>query len=124
MNKYTIIIGKGTLVGRHRTTVWWWLSEYRSGGLAQLLNIPTSPGRNREVPPAVEALQKAELRIATRVLQLKRSIFVHQTRFQVSPFLLCSRVLPRLLCEWKAKFAGASADGNYPPRLIALLQTY
>ena len=39
-----------TLVGRHRTTVSRWLSEYRAGGLVQLLNIQTSPGRTRKIP--------------------------------------------------------------------------
>jgi len=50
------------LVGRHRTTVSRWLSEYRAGGLSQLLNIQSSPGRTREIPPAVEARLREELK--------------------------------------------------------------
>ena len=51
-----------TLVGRHRTTVSRWLSEYRVGGLVQLLNIQTSPGRTRKIPPSVEAKLREELK--------------------------------------------------------------
>ena len=51
-----------TLVGRDRTTVSRWLSEYRVGGLVQLLNIQTSPGRTRKIPPSVEAKLREELK--------------------------------------------------------------
>ena len=51
-----------TLVGQHRTTVSRWLSEYRVGGLAQLLNIQTSPGRTRKIPPSVETKLREELK--------------------------------------------------------------
>lgn len=51
-----------TLVGRHRTTVSRWLREYRTGGLVELLNIQTSPGRTRKIPPSVEAKLREELK--------------------------------------------------------------
>ncbi|MBD1907504.1 MULTISPECIES: helix-turn-helix domain-containing protein [unclassified Trichocoleus] len=43
-------------------TVSRWLSKYRAGGLTQLLNIQTTPGRTREIPPAVESRLREELK--------------------------------------------------------------
>ena len=51
-----------TLVGRHRTTISRWLSKYRAGGLVQMLNIQTSPGRTRKIPASVEAKLREELK--------------------------------------------------------------
>lgn len=47
--------------GHHRTTVSRWLSLYRSGGLATLLNIKKSPGRRRKLSREVEIRLVSEL---------------------------------------------------------------
>jgi transposase len=43
------------LAGIHRTTVSRWLSQYRKGGLSQLLTIKTSSGRTRVISAQIEA---------------------------------------------------------------------
>jgi putative transposase len=50
-----------SLSGHHRTTVSRWLSLYRSGGLATLLNIKKSPGRRRKLSREVEIRLVSEL---------------------------------------------------------------
>jgi transposase len=37
-----------TLSGHHRTTISRWLSNYRNGGVTELLNIKKSTGRQRK----------------------------------------------------------------------------
>lgn len=47
------------IMGRNRVTLQKWLSRYRAGGLAQLLEKKARPGRPRVIPSwAEEALQK------------------------------------------------------------------
>jgi transposase len=49
------------IIGRSRSTVQRWLSQYRSGGLAKMLEVGKSPGKEPLIPQwAVERL-KAEL---------------------------------------------------------------
>ena len=49
------------IIGRNRSTVQRWLSQYRSGGLAKMLEVGKSPGKEQLIPSwAVERL-KAEL---------------------------------------------------------------
>jgi transposase len=50
-----------SLSGHHRTTVSRWLSKYRQGGLSNLLNIKTSPGRNRKLSWEIEKKLVEEL---------------------------------------------------------------
>ena len=49
------------LVGRHRTTISRWLSQYRQGGLESLLTIRKSPGRTRSIPKELPDLIELEL---------------------------------------------------------------
>ena len=39
---------------KHRTTVSRWLSSYRQGGLAKMLDIYKSSGRKPEIPPEIQ----------------------------------------------------------------------
>lgn len=49
------------IIGRSRSTVQRWLRQYRSGGLAKMLEVGKSPGKEPLIPQwAVERL-KAEL---------------------------------------------------------------
>ena len=50
------------LSGHHRTTISRWLSNYRNGGLPELLNIKKSPGRKRIIPPEIESHLVEELK--------------------------------------------------------------
>lgn len=50
-----------TLSGRHRVTISRWLSQYRRGGLRELLEVKISPGRKRAIPQQVEAKLQEEL---------------------------------------------------------------
>jgi transposase len=50
------------LSGHHRTTVSRWLSQYRNGGIAELLNIKKSTGRHRLISSEVESRLIEELK--------------------------------------------------------------
>jgi len=50
------------LAGKHRTTISRWLSQYRVGGIEELLLLKKSPGRSRVIPPEVEEKLKEELK--------------------------------------------------------------
>ncbi|HEY9300137.1 MAG TPA: helix-turn-helix domain-containing protein [Phormidium sp.] len=50
-----------SLVGKHRTTVSRWLSQYRRGGLKGLLTEGKSTGRTRKMTTEVEEKLKREL---------------------------------------------------------------
>jgi transposase len=54
------------LSGHHRTTVSRWLSQYRNGGIAELLNIKKSTGRQRLIPSEVESCLIEELKSPDR----------------------------------------------------------
>lgn len=49
------------LMGKHRTTVSRWLSQYRKGGLEALLTQGKSTGRPRKIPQEIEEKLKQEL---------------------------------------------------------------
>lgn len=50
------------LSGHHRTTISRWLSNYRSGGVNQLLNIKKSTGRQRIISSEIESQLVEELK--------------------------------------------------------------
>lgn len=50
-----------SLLGRHRATVQEWLRLYRQGGLAELLQSKTRPGRPRSIPAWAEAILQERL---------------------------------------------------------------
>jgi putative transposase len=61
------------ILGRGRRTIQRWLSQYRSGGLAKMLEVGSSPGKEPLIPEwAVERL-KVELSEERRFYQLQRS---------------------------------------------------
>ena len=43
-----------SLSGKHRTTVSRWLSSYRKGGIAKMLDIYKSSGRKPKIPPEIQ----------------------------------------------------------------------
>jgi len=50
-----------SLTGRHRVTISRWLSQYRQGGLDNLLEIGKSSGRNSLIPELINQKLKQEL---------------------------------------------------------------
>jgi transposase len=52
----------GTLLGRHRTTISRWLSQYRRGGIKELLEKGKSTGRKSVVKPEIKARIIQELK--------------------------------------------------------------
>ncbi len=50
------------LTGKHRTTISRWLSQYRAGGIEELLLLKKSSGRSRVIPPEIEAKLQEELK--------------------------------------------------------------
>lgn len=52
------------ILGRGRRTVQRWLSQYRSGGLAKMLEVGKSPGKESLIPPWAEERLKAELSLS------------------------------------------------------------
>jgi putative transposase len=51
--RVTTVLEIATLLGRHRTTVQRWLSNYRQGGLERLLEERKSPGRPKLMTPGI-----------------------------------------------------------------------
>ncbi|MGL5795048.1 MAG: helix-turn-helix domain-containing protein [Waterburya sp.] len=51
-----------TLIGRHRTTVSRWLSDYRANGIESLIKVGQSPGRPAAIAPEIMKRIEQELK--------------------------------------------------------------